>query len=147
MEIIHRLQKNLEVLIQSMTRVSSRSEMLGAIHQVCLLRPFRVLKWPSKAKVNKEACLFTSQFPCMCRRPEWVKRWRWWFSMWRTWGGCTQRSTQSCWSSERTSRRMRGPLGPTLKGVSWYYSLKKSDKNQSHFCQSHGFSFVIGRWF
>ncbi|XP_050963831.1 inositol 1,4,5-triphosphate receptor associated 2 isoform X2 [Labeo rohita] len=33
MEIIHRLQKNLEVLIQSMTRVSSRSEMLGAIHQ------------------------------------------------------------------------------------------------------------------
>ncbi|XP_073724292.1 inositol 1,4,5-triphosphate receptor associated 2 isoform X7 [Misgurnus anguillicaudatus] len=33
MEIIQRLQKNLEVLIQSMTRVSSRSEMLGAIHQ------------------------------------------------------------------------------------------------------------------
>ncbi|XP_016138401.1 inositol 1,4,5-triphosphate receptor associated 2 [Sinocyclocheilus grahami] len=33
MEMIHRLQKNLEVLIQSMTRVSSRSEMLGAIHQ------------------------------------------------------------------------------------------------------------------
>ncbi|XP_052434456.1 inositol 1,4,5-triphosphate receptor associated 2 isoform X1 [Carassius gibelio] len=33
MEIIDRLQKNLEVLIQSMTRVSSRSEMLGAIHQ------------------------------------------------------------------------------------------------------------------
>ncbi|XP_067248025.1 inositol 1,4,5-triphosphate receptor associated 2 isoform X2 [Chanodichthys erythropterus] len=33
MEIIHRLQKNLEILIQSMTRVSSRSEMLGAIHQ------------------------------------------------------------------------------------------------------------------
>ncbi|KTF73034.1 hypothetical protein cypCar_00020691 [Cyprinus carpio] len=33
MEIIHRLQKNLEVLIQSMTRVSSRSEMLGAVHQ------------------------------------------------------------------------------------------------------------------
>ncbi|XP_051977104.1 inositol 1,4,5-triphosphate receptor associated 2 [Xyrauchen texanus] len=33
MEIIHRLQNNLEVLIQSMTRVSSRSEMLGAIHQ------------------------------------------------------------------------------------------------------------------
>ncbi|KAG7252291.1 hypothetical protein CRUP_011572, partial [Coryphaenoides rupestris] len=27
------LQKNLEILIQSMTRVSSRSEMLGAIHQ------------------------------------------------------------------------------------------------------------------
>jgi len=36
MEIIHRLQKNLEILIQSMTRVSSRSEMLGAIHQVCV---------------------------------------------------------------------------------------------------------------
>ncbi|XP_048124407.1 inositol 1,4,5-triphosphate receptor associated 2 isoform X2 [Alosa alosa] len=33
MEIIHRLQKNLEILIQSMVRVSSRSEMLGAIHQ------------------------------------------------------------------------------------------------------------------
>ncbi|XP_051546998.1 inositol 1,4,5-triphosphate receptor associated 2-like isoform X2 [Myxocyprinus asiaticus] len=33
MEIIHRLQKNLEFLNQSMTRVSSRSEMLGAIHQ------------------------------------------------------------------------------------------------------------------
>ncbi|XP_030575883.1 inositol 1,4,5-triphosphate receptor associated 2 isoform X2 [Archocentrus centrarchus] len=33
MEIIQRLQKNLEILIQSMTRVSSRSEMLGAIHQ------------------------------------------------------------------------------------------------------------------
>ncbi|XP_076010491.1 inositol 1,4,5-triphosphate receptor associated 2 [Genypterus blacodes] len=33
MEIVHRLQKNLEILIQSMTRVSSRSEMLGAIHQ------------------------------------------------------------------------------------------------------------------
>ncbi|XP_072311108.1 inositol 1,4,5-triphosphate receptor associated 2 [Eucyclogobius newberryi] len=32
-EIILRLQKNLEILIQSMTRVSSRSEMLGAIHQ------------------------------------------------------------------------------------------------------------------
>ena len=34
MEIVRRLQKNLEILIQSMTRVSSRSEMLGAIHQV-----------------------------------------------------------------------------------------------------------------
>ncbi|XP_064199275.1 inositol 1,4,5-triphosphate receptor associated 2 isoform X2 [Anguilla rostrata] len=33
MEIISRLQKNLEILIQSMSRVSSRSEMLGAIHQ------------------------------------------------------------------------------------------------------------------
>ncbi|XP_021419275.2 inositol 1,4,5-triphosphate receptor associated 2 isoform X2 [Oncorhynchus mykiss] len=33
MEIIQRLQKNLDILIQSMTRVSSRSEMLGAIHQ------------------------------------------------------------------------------------------------------------------
>lgn len=33
MEIINRLEKNLEILIQSMTRVSSRSEMLGAIHQ------------------------------------------------------------------------------------------------------------------
>ncbi|XP_057180623.1 inositol 1,4,5-triphosphate receptor associated 2 isoform X2 [Triplophysa rosa] len=33
LEIIQRLQKNLEVLVQSMTRVSSRSEMLGAIHQ------------------------------------------------------------------------------------------------------------------
>ncbi|KAG9345662.1 hypothetical protein JZ751_008806 [Albula glossodonta] len=33
MEIIHRLQKNLEILSQSMARVSSRSEMLGAIHQ------------------------------------------------------------------------------------------------------------------
>uniref|UniRef100_A0A1A8JS01 Lymphoid-restricted membrane protein n=1 Tax=Nothobranchius kuhntae TaxID=321403 RepID=A0A1A8JS01_NOTKU len=33
MEIIQRLQKNLNILIQSMTRVSSRSEMLGAIHQ------------------------------------------------------------------------------------------------------------------
>ncbi|XP_033968495.1 inositol 1,4,5-triphosphate receptor associated 2 isoform X8 [Pseudochaenichthys georgianus] len=33
MEIIQRLQKNLEILIQSMSRVSSRSEMLGAIHQ------------------------------------------------------------------------------------------------------------------
>uniref|UniRef100_A0AAY5EVA5 Lymphoid restricted membrane protein n=1 Tax=Electrophorus electricus TaxID=8005 RepID=A0AAY5EVA5_ELEEL len=33
MEIIQRLQKNLEILVQSMTRVSSRSEMLGAIHQ------------------------------------------------------------------------------------------------------------------
>uniref|UniRef100_A0A8C9YL64 Lymphoid-restricted membrane protein n=1 Tax=Sander lucioperca TaxID=283035 RepID=A0A8C9YL64_SANLU len=32
-EIINRLQKNLDILIQSMTRVSSRSEMLGAIHQ------------------------------------------------------------------------------------------------------------------
>lgn len=34
MEIIQRLQKNLDILIQSMNRVSSRSEMLGAIHQV-----------------------------------------------------------------------------------------------------------------
>lgn len=34
MEIIQRLQKNLDILIQAMTRVSSRSEMLGAIHQV-----------------------------------------------------------------------------------------------------------------
>lgn len=34
MEIIQRLQKNLDILIQSMARVSSRSEMLGAIHQV-----------------------------------------------------------------------------------------------------------------
>ncbi|XP_061106797.1 inositol 1,4,5-triphosphate receptor associated 2 isoform X1 [Conger conger] len=33
MEIITRLQKNLDILIQSMSRVSSRSEMLGAIHQ------------------------------------------------------------------------------------------------------------------
>ncbi|KAG7456208.1 hypothetical protein MATL_G00249330 [Megalops atlanticus] len=33
MEIIHRLQKNLDILTQSMARVSSRSEMLGAIHQ------------------------------------------------------------------------------------------------------------------
>ncbi|CAF96319.1 unnamed protein product, partial [Tetraodon nigroviridis] len=33
MEIIQRLQKNLDILIQAMTRVSSRSEMLGAIHQ------------------------------------------------------------------------------------------------------------------
>uniref|UniRef100_A0A8C3GAV0 Lymphoid-restricted membrane protein n=1 Tax=Cyclopterus lumpus TaxID=8103 RepID=A0A8C3GAV0_CYCLU len=33
MEIIQRLQKNLDILIQSMARVSSRSEMLGAIHQ------------------------------------------------------------------------------------------------------------------
>ncbi|XP_063761368.1 inositol 1,4,5-triphosphate receptor associated 2 isoform X2 [Eleginops maclovinus] len=33
MEIIQRLQKNLDILIQSMSRVSSRSEMLGAIHQ------------------------------------------------------------------------------------------------------------------
>ncbi|CAK6949766.1 inositol 1%2C4,5-triphosphate receptor associated 2 [Scomber scombrus] len=33
MEIIQRLQKNLDILTQSMTRVSSRSEMLGAIHQ------------------------------------------------------------------------------------------------------------------
>ncbi|MBN3317509.1 LRMP protein, partial [Atractosteus spatula] len=32
-EIIQRLQKNFDVLIQSMSRVSSRSEMLGAIHQ------------------------------------------------------------------------------------------------------------------
>uniref|UniRef100_A0A8C9R152 Lymphoid-restricted membrane protein n=1 Tax=Scleropages formosus TaxID=113540 RepID=A0A8C9R152_SCLFO len=33
MEIIQRLGKNLDILIQSMSRVSSRSEMLGAIHQ------------------------------------------------------------------------------------------------------------------
>ncbi|RVE56310.1 hypothetical protein OJAV_G00219950 [Oryzias javanicus] len=33
MEIIQRLQKNLDILIQSTNRVSSRSEMLGAIHQ------------------------------------------------------------------------------------------------------------------
>ncbi|KAJ8381930.1 hypothetical protein SKAU_G00027080 [Synaphobranchus kaupii] len=33
MEIVSRLQKNLEILNQSMSRVSSRSEMLGAIHQ------------------------------------------------------------------------------------------------------------------
>uniref|UniRef100_A0AAY4B9Z3 Lymphoid-restricted membrane protein n=1 Tax=Denticeps clupeoides TaxID=299321 RepID=A0AAY4B9Z3_9TELE len=33
MEIIQRLQKNLDILTQSMTRVASRSEMLGAIHQ------------------------------------------------------------------------------------------------------------------
>ena len=42
MEIIHRLQKNLDILTQSMVRVSSRSEMLGAIHQVCgIVRLFR----------------------------------------------------------------------------------------------------------
>lgn len=44
MDIIQRLQKNLDILIQAMTRVSSRSEMLGAIHQVqynlnCVLCP------------------------------------------------------------------------------------------------------------
>lgn len=39
MEIIQRLQKNLDILIQSMTRVSSRSEMLGAIHQVFQYAP------------------------------------------------------------------------------------------------------------
>ncbi|XP_062851594.1 inositol 1,4,5-triphosphate receptor associated 2 [Trichomycterus rosablanca] len=33
LEIIQRLQKNLDILIQSVSRVSSRSEMLGAIHQ------------------------------------------------------------------------------------------------------------------
>ncbi|XP_048878122.1 inositol 1,4,5-triphosphate receptor associated 2 isoform X2 [Brienomyrus brachyistius] len=33
MEIIQRLGKNLDILIQSMSRVSTRSEMLGAIHQ------------------------------------------------------------------------------------------------------------------
>ncbi|MCI4388727.1 hypothetical protein PGIGA_G00089390 [Pangasianodon gigas] len=32
-EIIQRLQKNLEILLQSVTRVASRSEMLGSIHQ------------------------------------------------------------------------------------------------------------------
>ncbi|KAL2076613.1 hypothetical protein ACEWY4_027785, partial [Coilia grayii] len=32
-EIIQRLQKNLDILIQAMVRVSSRSETLGAIHQ------------------------------------------------------------------------------------------------------------------
>ncbi|XP_067346488.1 inositol 1,4,5-triphosphate receptor associated 2 isoform X3 [Channa argus] len=37
MEIIQRLQKNLDILIQSMARVSSRSEMLGAIHQESLI--------------------------------------------------------------------------------------------------------------
>lgn len=34
LEIIQRLQKNLEILLQSVTRVSSRSETLGSIHQV-----------------------------------------------------------------------------------------------------------------
>ncbi|XP_053364867.1 inositol 1,4,5-triphosphate receptor associated 2 [Clarias gariepinus] len=33
LEIIQRLQKNLEILLQSVTRVASRSEMLGSIHQ------------------------------------------------------------------------------------------------------------------
>uniref|UniRef100_W5NE21 Lymphoid-restricted membrane protein n=1 Tax=Lepisosteus oculatus TaxID=7918 RepID=W5NE21_LEPOC len=33
LEIIQRLQKNFDVLVQSMSRVSNRSEMLGAIHQ------------------------------------------------------------------------------------------------------------------
>ncbi|KAK3545005.1 hypothetical protein QTP86_032702 [Hemibagrus guttatus] len=34
LEIIQRLQKNLDILLQSVTRVASRSEMLGSIHQV-----------------------------------------------------------------------------------------------------------------
>ncbi|XP_060759454.1 inositol 1,4,5-triphosphate receptor associated 2 [Neoarius graeffei] len=33
LEIIQRLQKNLEILLQSVTRVASRSETLGSIHQ------------------------------------------------------------------------------------------------------------------
>ncbi|XP_058272927.1 inositol 1,4,5-triphosphate receptor associated 2 isoform X2 [Hemibagrus wyckioides] len=33
LEIIQRLQKNLDILLQSVTRVASRSEMLGSIHQ------------------------------------------------------------------------------------------------------------------
>lgn len=37
LEIIQRLQKNLEILLQSVSRVASRSEMLGSIHQVCVL--------------------------------------------------------------------------------------------------------------
>lgn len=43
LEIIHRLQKNLEILLQSVTRVASRSEMLGSIHQVGLLQRVRII--------------------------------------------------------------------------------------------------------
>lgn len=58
MEIIQRLQKNLDILIQAMTRVSSRSEMLGAIHQVrgvpCPLSSSRLAPQPGLL------CVYTS---------------------------------------------------------------------------------------
>ncbi|MGH0147562.1 UNVERIFIED_CONTAM: hypothetical protein FKN15_076843 [Acipenser sinensis] len=37
LEIVQRLQKNLDILNQSMTRVSTRAELVGAIHQVIRL--------------------------------------------------------------------------------------------------------------
>ena len=93
MEIILRLQKNLDILIQSMTRVSSRSEMLGAIHQVGKCTGF--------SSTRGCAVVWFTWWWLTVRRVALVKPWRWWSSTWRTWGGCTRRSTPSCWSWER----------------------------------------------
>lgn len=124
MEIIQRLQKNLDILIQSMTRVSSRSEMLGAIHQVgsCVthISPLFVVWWDEFRFLT---CTYTTVLRLLnlarvdCRRIASVRRWRWWSSMWRTWGGCTPRSTPSCWSWERRSCRTSGRSARTQKGV------------------------------
>ena len=56
MEIIQRLQKNLDILTQSMTRVSSRSEMLGAIHQVGLCCQHWFLLFCGVTAVSVEVC-------------------------------------------------------------------------------------------
>lgn len=125
MEIIQRLQKNLDILIQSMTRVSSRSEMLGAIHQVgsCLCEPPISAVCGVMRRVSFLACTYTTVLRLLnlvhvdCRRIVLARRWRWWSSMWRTWGGCTPRSTPSCWSWERRSCRTSGRSARTRKGV------------------------------
>lgn len=57
---------------------------------------------------------------CLCgnvRRVVLVRLWRWWSSMWRTWGGCTPRSTPSCWSWERRLCRTSARLAHKLKEV------------------------------
>ncbi len=57
------------------------------------------------------------------RRVVLARLWRWWSSMWRTWRGCTPRSTLSCWSWEKRSCRTRGRLDHKPKEVGsrdWY---------------------------
>lgn len=78
MEIIQRLQKNLDILIQSMTRVSSRSEMLGAIHQVFQYAPPSPLQFIPP----DTTCIVALKRPpphrslSSCRRTASARRWR-----------------------------------------------------------------------
>lgn len=102
-----------------MSRVSTRSEMLGSIHQVwCpgsemdsggdesggwwMGTPLRLVGVNALEADVISVCLF--------RRAGSARWWRWWSSMWKTWGECTPKSMLSWWSWRRPSYRMRGLL-------------------------------------